>query len=279
MRSQMPGTTTECQPRLSASDNRPRLLAKRVRARAAWLPMLTVLLEVLLGGCGGQTRTVTKTTTSTTTASTTVARSTAPGHVPTRVIARVVPSIAEVECDNGGQTNFLGSGFVTAAGLVTASHVVGPCIGGAIGTVAIDLPELPGYVQSFDSRIRRDDPTDDLALLQLGTAEATLSLDPANSEVKLGEPLTLIGFPGGDRSRPMTIDGTVGEVDRPEVLTSAEGVRETIRDAIVVAASGVREGESGGAAVDSAGQVVGVIEGAGSGVVILTPIRDSVNLG
>lgn len=231
---------------------------------------------LVLVGCGGRTTALTGTVASPK-PSPPAATSSTP-FVRASVITKAVGSIAEVECANGGQTSFLGSGFVTTAGLVTASHVVGACVGGALGTVAVHLPDLRGEVQTFSTVIRRDDPTDDLALLQLGTAEASLALPVESTPVKIGDPVSLIGFPGGDYARPMVTEGTVSGTNQPRVLTSSEGIRETIRDAITVAAAGVRAGESGGAVINSAGRVVGVIEGASGSVAILTPIADAASL-
>ena len=64
-----------------------------------------------------------------------------------------------------------------------------------------------------------------------------------------------------------------------QVLTSATGAPETLRDAIEVAVPGVVPGQSGGPAIDSAGKVVGVIEGsASSGIATLTPVTDLASL-
>ena len=59
-----------------------------------------------------------------------------------------------------------------------------------------------------------------------------------------------------------------------EKLGCYADARETLTDAIQVACPGVSPGESGGPAVDSAGKVVGVIEGSGSGIATLTPVTD-----
>ncbi|MGZ4182296.1 MAG: hypothetical protein ACXVUL_16630 [Solirubrobacteraceae bacterium] len=61
-------------------------------------------------------------------------------------------------------------------------------------------------------------------------------------------------------------------------MTSAKEALETLRDTIQVAVPGVVQGESGGPAVDSAGNVVGVIEGSAAGIATLTPVTDLTSL-
>ena len=63
------------------------------------------------------------------------------------------------------------------------------------------------------------------------------------------------------QDRPEVVPGTVVGTNRTVQLTSAAGGRETLTDAIEVTAAGVVNGESGGPAVDAAGNVVGMIEG------------------
>jgi S1-C subfamily serine protease len=48
--------------------------------------------------------------------------------------------------------------------------------------------------------------------------------------------------------------------NQPQTLGSPQGLHETLSDTIEVAAAGVVPGQSGGPAIDSAGNVVGVID-------------------
>jgi hypothetical protein len=102
--------------------------------------------------------------------------------------------------------------------------------------------------------------------------------------VYVGEPLALLGIPelpllGNRFKRSVTVrHGSVVATNRTQALTSAGGARETLRDAILVAVPGVVQGQSGGPAVDSAGRVVGVIEGSGSGIATLTPVTHVASL-
>jgi hypothetical protein len=122
-------------------------------------------------------------------------------------------------------------------------------------------------------------------LLPWRSAEVTTDTDPTPLRLEtkpayVGEPLALLGIPelqlpGNPFKRQVTVAiGHVVATNRTQVLTTANGARETLRDAILVAVPGVVQGESGGPAVDSAGKVVGVIEGSGSGIATLSPVTD-----
>jgi S1-C subfamily serine protease len=128
------------------------------------------------------------------------------------------------------------------------------------------------------------DRTHDLALVTDQSLISSRSpLRPESASVYVGEPLALIGMPGlsgfsSFQSRLEVVTGTVVATNRTVHLGSSAGGRETLTDAIEVAAAGVVSGESGGPAIDAAGNVVGVIEGGGAGVATLTPIADLMSL-
>jgi S1-C subfamily serine protease len=131
-------------------------------------------------------------------------------------------------------------------------------------------------------------PTHDLALVRYQSQEVPENgRNPCPKPVQLdsrpahvGEPLALLGIPAVPLLRnPFTpqitvVHGTVVATNRTRVLTTADGARERLTDVILVACPGVSPGESGGPAVELAGKVVGVIEGRGSGIATLTPVRD-----
>ncbi len=200
-----------------------------------------------------------------------------------QVAARVKRSVLPVFCSDPDTAvkDFVGTGFRVSDGVVTASHV------------AADCP--PGTTFSFgsgDGGTVSTDPTHDVALLSYAESWNPGS-DPKPTPLRLesrpayvGEPLALLGIPafpllGNPFKREVTVViGHVVATNRNQVLTSAEGqgARETLTDAILVAVPGVVKGESGGPAVDSAGKVVGVIEGSAPGIATLTPATDLTSL-
>lgn len=171
----------------------------------------------------------------------------------------------------------VGTGFRVRGGVVTAAHVLAACPRGS----TIDLGDGIGTFST-------DDPTHDLALVGYQPPEVpenSRNPDPRPLQLEsrpayVGQSLALVGIPGipllGNPFTPQVtvLQGTVVATNRTRTLTSAEGKRETLTGVIEVACPGVSPGESGGPAVDSEGKVVGVIEGSGSGIATLTPVRD-----
>ncbi len=190
--------------------------------------------------------------------------------VPATVIQLAESSVVGVRCINAAnETNDTllsanGTGFLTRQGTVTAAHVIVACASAGPGSVSAGP-----YIVS----VGRDDPANDLALLQPHIAGAPLTLQDALPS--LGSPVELLGSPS-DTSGPavQSIAGTVNATHATVTLYSEDGASETLNDAVVVTASGAIPGDSGGPAINAAGQVVGVVEGGGNGSVYLTPAAD-----
>jgi len=243
------------------------------------------VLAAVLAGCGGHTETVTgdasdpASTAVTGDASApglTVAPSTTrrASPVPGVVTGRVRRSVLPVSCfDPNAGDGFVGTGFRMKNGVVTASHVVGACPSGT--TISFGY----GY-----GTVSIDDPTHDLAAVDQVAVYPNPDTDPDPKTLQIeprpayvGQSLALLGIPAAPSfGSPFThsvtvVPGTVVATHHPQVMTSAQGTRTTLKDTIEVAVPGVAHGQSGGPAIDSAGKVVGVIEGSRSGIATLTP--------
>ena len=199
------------------------------------------------------------------------------------VTSMVKASVLPVFCPGSDAGDgFEGTGFWVRNGVVTASHVVAACPPGT----TIDVGDGLGGTVSTDDR------SHDLALVtyqSLGYRAPNTSPDPKPLRLEsrpayVGEPLALLGIPalpvfGNPFKREVIVaTGHVVATNRTQVVTSANGAPETLRDAIEVAVPGVVSGESGGPAIDSAGKVVGVIEGSAFGLTTLTPVTDLASL-
>lgn len=245
---------------------------------------LAGVLIVVISGCGGQTKTtpiVGSAPAATAASSTTTAARPLSG----RVISKVAKSVLPVSCFNTDPASGLvGTGFRFRTGVVTASHVLAACPPATpfqlgAGGEGRDPPVI--------GSVSTNHPTHDVALVTYvwqdpqGTRDPPKPLQPESRPAHVGEQLALLGIPAlgpalGDLfTLPVTVvQGTVVATDHPQMLTFANGGRETLTDAILVAARGVVPGDSGGPAIDAAGNVVGVIEGSGPGVATLTPVTD-----
>jgi S1-C subfamily serine protease len=104
------------------------------------------------------------------------------------------------------------------------------------------------------------DPTDDVALLQLngGSGLPTVSIGDA-STVQVGDTVTAIGNAFGAPGPPTSTTGKVTAIDRDIIARDpAGGTPEHLQNVIQIDA-GVHPGDSGGALVNTNGQVIGII--------------------
>jgi S1-C subfamily serine protease len=208
------------------------------------------LVSVALAGCGGSSSIV----------------AVASHPFPPGVIARAEQAMVRTQCTQPSGEQRIGSGFQVAAGIVTASHVMAPCAGGtASATVGAGVA----------AAVALDDPQHDYALLHSSLSMPRLRF--ARAPVSVGEQVVLLGIPGDKvtgNAFPEAVYGSVVATNQPVTLQGEQS--EQLRDAIevAIAAGSAVPGNSGGPAIDAAGRVVGVFEGATSRVAILTPATD-----
>ncbi|MEU7901253.1 trypsin-like peptidase domain-containing protein [Actinoplanes sp. NPDC049118] len=174
------------------------------------------------------------------------------------VAAKVSPSIVTVLIDGSGGSS-LGSGVViTADGLiVTNNHVVAS--GGTASVRLSDGRTVPAEVVATD-------PAHDLALVRASGPEA---LTPAtfgtNDSVAVGDTVLAFGAPLGLEGT--VTSGIVSALDR-EVGTGGEKLTGLLQTD-----AAINHGNSGGALVDTAGNVIGI------NVAIATASEDSGSVG
>ncbi len=149
-------------------------------------------------------------------------------------------------------TQILGTGIiVSSSGLIlTDYHVVRGdlFIGVRIGGVGLVRP----------ASIVVDDPSDDLALLQIQGGGAVRPADLARSpSAAVGDPVVAIGNAQGLDIAPRAAAGRLLALDR----TVSYGVGSTMVNlaGIIEAATPIFTGDSGGALVNADGRVIGVI--------------------
>jgi hypothetical protein len=103
------------------------------------------------------------------------------------------------------------------------------------------------------------------------------ALRAETSSCHVGEHVVLLGDPAEifPAKLPDALRGVITQVSSS--VTMVDGSRKiALGDAIIVtlAESKVLPGDSGGPAIDAAGNVVGIIEGGGGTSAILTPVAD-----
>jgi S1-C subfamily serine protease len=104
------------------------------------------------------------------------------------------------------------------------------------------------------------DPTDDVALLRVDGVSGldTVAIgDP--STVQVGDTVTAIGNALGAPGPPTSTTGRVTALHRSIVARDPSGSSSERLDDVIQIDAGVRPGDSGGALVNAAGQVIGII--------------------
>ena len=155
----------------------------------------------------------------------------------------------------GGRLTPEGAGtgmILTSSGeVLTNNHVVQ-------GASSIQVT-VPGRSGTYTATVLGVDLTDDVALLQMQDASGlpTVTLgDPG--KLSVGDTVVAIGNALGKGGAPTVTTGTVSALHRSIVAHDPSGSPEHLNDLIQTDAN-ILPGDSGGALVNSAGQVVGMI--------------------
>jgi S1-C subfamily serine protease len=177
----------------------------------------------------------------------------------TSVLARALVGVVEISTDDGAGSGTLltGDGWI-----LTNAHVVTGLGGEMCKEVVISMPIDPRRpsVEMFRGRVDRFDKQRDLALVQVssgfygqplpaGYVFPTVDMGNADA-LAIGDPLWLVGYPstGGQGSR-VTITATRGVISGFDTVAFGTVLKT---DATITL------GNSGGAALDGRGRIVGV---------------------
>lgn len=178
----------------------------------------------------------------------------APGDAPNwrQVAANVEPSVVAIQVTSfNNLSGDQGSGVIwdLEGHIVTNHHVVASAIGGGRLQVLIGR-------ELFDASIIGTDQATDLAVLKLEAPKEYIKpiVHADSSSLKVGDEVAAIGNPLGLSGTVTT--GIVSAVDRPTVVPNRGG-SPTITNAIQLSAA-LNPGNSGGALVNKAGQLVGI---------------------
>jgi S1-C subfamily serine protease len=174
------------------------------------------------------------------------------------VAAKVKPAVVDVNTrvlvDVSGRTaEAAGTGMVlTASGQVlTNNHV----IRGAT-SIQVTVVGRPG---SYTAQVVGADPTDDVALLQIQGISGLPTVTLADSStLDVGQDVVAIGNALGRGGEAAVTQGSVTGVGQSITVSDGRGGTESLNDIIETDAP-IQPGDSGGALVNAAGQVVGMI--------------------
>lgn len=185
-------------------------------------------------------------TTTTTTATTTAPTATAPGtddaaESVQAIVRDASPGVVLVEQPRGLGTGFLidGKGHV-----LTNAHVVD-------GSAQVTVTYADGTTQ--DAKVLAEDPTIDLAVLDVGTPPASAKPLPLGQsrDLTVGDPVVAIGNPLGFERTATT--GIVSAVKRQICSPNQSPIANAIQTD-----AAINQGNSGGPLLDRRGRVIGI---------------------
>ena len=164
-----------------------------------------------------------------------------------------------------------GTGIVIGSdGLVVTNHHV------VEGATDIEVT-VPATGATYEAEVLGYDAAKDVAVLQLENATGLTIVSTDTTGVDVGDDVTAVGDAGGDGGSLTAAEGTVTALHQPITVSDEQtGGPRRLRNLIEVDAD-IIPGDSGGALLDSDGDVVGMNVAASSGAADITgyviPIR------
>ena len=169
------------------------------------------------------------------------------------VAAKVTPAIVDINTTLGnGQAAGTGMLISSTGEILTNNHVV-------TGSTSITV-DVEGQSQQYSAHVVAVNVSKDVAVIQIDqnvSGLPTVSFADSSS-VKVGDTVITLGNALGRGGAPNVTQGQVTDLDQTITASEGGGSSETLTGMIQSDAV-IYEGDSGGALVNTAGQVVGMI--------------------
>ncbi|HXN77535.1 MAG TPA: trypsin-like peptidase domain-containing protein, partial [Candidatus Dormibacteraeota bacterium] len=168
------------------------------------------------------------------------------------IAAKVDPAIVDINTVVGsGQAAGTGQIITSNGEILTNNHVVDR-------STSIQVT-IAGRSQAYPAHVIGVDPSADIALIQIDGVSGLPTVSFASSSsVKVGDPIVAIGNALGQGGTPDVSQGSIIALD--QTITASEGSTKSEQlTGMLQSDATIYPGDSGGAIVNSAGQVVGMI--------------------
>jgi S1-C subfamily serine protease len=177
------------------------------------------------------------------------------------IAAKVDPGLVDINTSLGyQQAQAAGTGIVITSNgeVLTNNHVIN-------GATSISVTDV-GNQKTYTASVVGYDRTADVAVLQLHGASGLQTANLANSSnISVGEDVVGVGNAGGSGGTPSAAGGTVTALNQSiTAQDQGDGTSEQLSGLIQTNAN-IQPGDSGGALVNSSGQVIGMDTAASSG--------------
>jgi S1-C subfamily serine protease len=174
---------------------------------------------------------------------------------------KVDPGLVDINTSLGyQQEQAAGTGIVVTSNgeILTNNHVIN-------GATSISVTDV-GNQKTYTASVVGYDRTGDIAVLQLHNASGLQTANFANSSgISVGEDVVGVGNAGGTGGTPSAAGGTVTALNQSiTAQDQGDGTSEQLSGLIETNAN-IQAGDSGGALVNTSGQVIGVDTAASAG--------------
>jgi len=177
------------------------------------------------------------------------------------IAAKVDPGLVDINTTLGySQEQAAGTGIVLSSNgvILTNNHVIN-------GATKISVTDV-GNQKTYTARVVGYDRSHDIAVLQLQSASGLQTATLANlSNASVGQDVVGVGNAGGTGGTPSAAGGTVTALNQSITASDqGDGTSEQLSGLIETNAN-IQPGDSGGALVNTSGEVVGVDTAASAG--------------
>ena len=176
------------------------------------------------------------------------------------IAAKVDPGLVDINTTLGySQEQAAGTGIVISSNgvILTNNHVIN-------GATKISVTDV-GNNKTYTAKVVGYDRTHDIAVLQLQNASGLQTATPATSSASVGENVVGVGNAGGTGGTPSAAGGTVTALNQSITASDqVDGTSEQLSGLIETNAD-IQPGDSGGALVNTSGEVIGVDTAASAG--------------
>jgi S1-C subfamily serine protease len=181
---------------------------------------------------------------------------------PSQIASRVDPALVDIVTTLGNQGgSAAGTGIVLTSNgeVLTNNHVIR-------GATSIKVTDV-GNGRTYTAKVVGYDASKDIAVIQLQNASGLTTASLGDSSgVQVGDAVTALGNAGGKGGTPSAASGTVTALDQ-SITASDEGsgANSEQLSGLIETNADIQPGDSGGALVNSYGQVIGMNTAASTG--------------
>jgi S1-C subfamily serine protease len=177
------------------------------------------------------------------------------------IASKIDPGLVDINTTLGyQQEQAAGTGIVLSSNgiILTNNHVID-------GATSISVTDI-GNHKTYTASVVGYDRTKDIAVLQLHNASGLLTASLGNSSnASVGEDIVGVGNAGGTGGTPSAAGGTVTALNQSITASDdGDGTSEQLSGLIETNAD-IQPGDSGGALVDTSGNVLGIDTAASAG--------------